>query len=251
MEMRLDKMLSNLGYGSRKQVKQLIRSGEVKVNETIIKKDDFHLDPDKDIVKVSDATVNYKPFVYIMLNKPQGVISATEDQVHTTVVDLIEGYDHYHVFPVGRLDKDTEGLLILTNDTIFSREMTFPSRHAAKKYYCELFNDLDESLIEQFKAGITIDGGYQCKPAILDIIEDKKAYITITEGKFHQIKRMFKAVGNEITFLKRLEMKGLKLDENLQPGAYRELTQEEYDLLEIAKLHESEKFAKQKGQKKS
>ena len=140
---RLDKMLANLGYGSRKEVKLLIRKGHVMINGTIIKKDDFRLDPEKDRVEVDGALVVYKPIVYIMMNKPQGVISATEDKYQPTVVDLLEGYDHYKVFPVGRLDKDTEGLLLLTNDGRLARELLFPSRDAYKTYYARLDADLN------------------------------------------------------------------------------------------------------------
>lgn len=237
--MRLDKMLSNLGYGSRKDVKMLIRKGRVSVNQTIIKKDDFKLEPDIDKVYVDGALVEYKPLVYIMMNKPQGVISATEDKVHQTVVDIIEGYDHYHVYPVGRLDKDTEGLMLLTNDGILARELLFPSKNASKKYYAKLKNAGKLEDIAAFKKGIVIDTGYHCKPASLEYISSNEAYVIITEGKFHQVKKMFEAVGNEVTYLKRLEMKGLILDPTLKPGEYRELTEEEMKILDIKALHEN------------
>ena len=235
--MRLDKMLSNLGYGSRKDVKMIIRKGRVKVNDTIIKKDDFKFDPDKEKVYIDDILVEYKPLVYIMMNKPQGVISATEDKVHKTVVDLIQGYDHYHVHPVGRLDKDTEGLMLLTNDGILTRELLFPSKKAYKLYYAKLKNPRKEGDEQAFLDGIVIDTGYRCQPSELIYLSDYEAHIRITEGKFHQVKKMFEAIDNEVIYLKRLEMKGLKLDPNLKLGEYRELTEEEMDVLGISELH--------------
>ena len=235
--MRLDKMLSNLGYGSRKDVKMIIRKGRVKINDTIIKKDDFKFDPDKEKVYIDDVLVEYKPLVYIMLNKPQGVVSATEDKVHKTVVDLIKGYDHYHVHPVGRLDKDTEGLMLLTNDGILTRELLFPSKKASKLYYAQLKNPKKVGDEELFMNGVTIDTGYRCQPAELTYLSEKEAHVRITEGKFHQVKKMFEAIGNEVVYLKRLEMKGLKLDPNLKLGEYRELTAEEMDVLGISELH--------------
>jgi len=235
--MRLDKMLSNLGYGSRKDVKLIIRKGRVRINNTVIKKDDFKFDPDKEQVFIDDVLVEYKPLVYIMMNKPQGVISATEDKVHKTVVDLIKGYDHYHVHPVGRLDKDTEGLMLLTNDGILTRELLFPSKKTAKIYYAKLKNDRKEGDESAFEEGVTIDTGYRCQPAKLTYLSNREAHVEITEGKFHQVKKMFEAIGNEVVYLKRLEMKGLKLDPSLQPGEYRELNEEEMNVLGISELH--------------
>lgn len=235
--MRLDKMLSNLGYGSRKDVKMIIRKGRVRINDTIIKKDDFKFDPEKEKVYIDDNLVIYKPLVYIMMNKPQGVISATEDKVHKTVVDIIEGYDHYHVHPVGRLDKDTEGLMLLTNDGILTRELLFPSKKASKLYYAKLKNPRKEGDEEAFEKGITIDTGYHCQPAKLTYLSENEAHVVITEGKFHQVKKMFEAIDNQVVYLKRLEMKGLKLDPSLKPGEYRELNEEEMKILGIAELH--------------
>ncbi len=237
--MRLDKMLANLGYGSRKDVKLLIRKGQVQINGVVIKKDDFRLEPEKDEVKVCDELVVYKPLVYIMMNKPQGVISATEDKVHQTVVDLVKGYEHYHIYPVGRLDKDTEGLMLLTNDGILARELLFPSKNASKKYYAKLEKVGKQEDVKRFAEGLVISSGHHCKPAVLEYINEKEAYITITEGKFHQVKLMFEAVGNKVVYLKRLEMKGLKLDPNLKLGEYRELTKEEIEILNIASLHKN------------
>lgn len=237
--MRLDKMLSNLGYGSRKDVKLLIRKGHVKVNGAIIKKDDYRLEPDEDKVYIDDELIIYKPLVYLMMNKPQGVISATEDQVHRTVVDLVSGYEHYHVYPVGRLDKDTEGLMLLTNDGILARELLFPSKKASKLYYAKLKKAGKPQDVIDFKNGIQIDTGYKCQPANLVYLSSHEAQVEIYEGKFHQVKKMFAACDNEVVYLKRLEMKGLKLDPTLKPGEYRELTSEEEEILQIKKLHEN------------
>ena len=233
---RLDKMLANLGYGSRKEVKLLIRKGHVMINGTVIKKDDFRLDPEKDRVEVDGALVVYKPIVYIMMNKPQGVISATEDKYQPTVVDLLEGYDHYKVFPVGRLDKDTEGLLLLTNDGRLARELLFPSRDAYKTYYARLDADLNEADVQHFASGVMIDTGYTCKPAILEIEESTRSHREDHRGQIssgqedvpglRQACHLFKTPGDE----------GVKLDLRLKPGAYRELTKEEEALLGIPEL---------------
>ena len=174
-----------------------------------------------------------------MMNKPQGVISATEDKVHKTVCDIIEGYDHYHVHPVGRLDKDTEGLMLLTNDGILTRELLFPSKKASKLYYARLRLPRNEGDEEAFENGLVIDTGYHCQPAKLTYLSDNEAHVEITEGKFHQVKKMFEAVGNEVVYLKRLEMKGLKLDPTLKPGDYRELTDEEMEILGIPELQKA------------
>lgn len=236
--MRLDKMLSNLGYGSRKEVKLLIRKGHVQVNKTTIKKDDFRLDPEIDQVTVHEQPVIYKPLVYLMMNKPQGVISATKDASMKTVVDLVKGYEHYQIFPVGRLDKDTEGLLLLTNDGILARELLFPDKNAYKKYYVQLAYPGKAEDIEKFASGLTISHDEKCRPARLIYLSEKEAYVYLTEGKFHQVKRMFAAIDNRVVYLKRLEMKGLVLDPQLAPGEYRELSKEEMEILNIRKLHE-------------
>lgn len=236
---RLDKMLATIGFGSRREVKALIRQGRVRINDDIVKKDDYKFDETKANVYVDGTLVTYRPFVYLMMNKPAGVISATEDKVHQTVVDLVHGYDHYKIAPVGRLDKDTEGLLLLTNDGILTRELIFPSKQVAKLYYAKLKQDGEASDIQRFEQGITIDTGYTCKPAKLIYASPREAYITITEGKFHQVKKMFEAVGNQVVYLKRLEMKGLKLDPSLKPGDYRELTEDEMNFLQIQELHQN------------
>lgn len=235
MIMRLDKLLSHCGIGTRKEVKNYIRKGFVKVNFQVVKKDDLKIDLTKDKVEFDGHVIDYKPFVYIMLHKPAGYVSATKDNVHPTVVDLIKGYENYDLFPVGRLDKDTEGLVILTNDGEFSHKLLSPSRQHCKLYYAKINSAVDDSDVQRFKEGIFIDD-YRCFPANLTIISshqhESEVYIEIFEGKFHQIKRMFQSLGKKVIYLKRIQIKSLKLDENLSLGQYRELTDHElFDLM--------------------
>lgn len=229
--MRLDKMLSNLGYGSRKEIKKMAKTGEIIVNGKGISKTDIHIDPQIDRVYVNGERAIYRENIYIMLNKPQGVVSATQDYRDTTVIDIIDkSYHSFEPFPVGRLDKDTEGLLIITNDGKLAHNLLSPKKHVDKKYYVEVSGRLKEDDIIKFDEGIMIDGDYRCKPANLEIIEKaaiSKAYVTISEGKFHQIKKMMLAIGHEVTYLKRLAMGSLKLDESLELGEYRELSEKE------------------------
>ncbi|TWI56907.1 pseudouridine synthase [Halalkalibacter nanhaiisediminis] len=233
--MRIDKLLANMGYGTRKDVKKLLKGGIVRVNDELVKDGKVHVNPKEDSVTVQGELVEYKPFIYLIMNKPQGVISATEDMEHKTVIDLLrEEHFLYEPFPVGRLDKDTEGLLLLTNDGQFSHALMSPKRHVPKTYVAEILGEVNERDIELFKQGVTLEDGYTTKPA--ELIINKQAQVseitlTITEGKYHQVKRMFAAVGKKVTFLKRIKVGELVLDPTLERGAYRELTEEEYDLL--------------------
>lgn len=234
MEMRLDKMLSHYGIGTRKEVKKYIKKGFVKVNSKIVKNDDMKINLTCDIVEYDGQVVIYRPYVYIMLNKPSGYVSATKDNVHLTVVDLVKGYDNYHLFPVGRLDIDTEGLVILTNDGDFAHRLLSPNRHHCKLYYAIIDGIVNENDVLRFQEGIMIDN-YRCFPAQLKIIschDDKsEVYIEIYEGKFHQIKRMVQALDKKVLYLKRVQIKSLKLDDCLSLGQYRELTDNElFDL---------------------
>lgn len=231
--MRLDKFLANSGIGTRKKVKELLKKRLIKVNDEIVKDGKIHVDENEDTVKYKDEIISYKKFVYIMLNKPNGVISATEDKVHKTVIDLLgDEYRTFEVFPVGRLDIDTEGLLLLTNDGVLSHNLLSPNKHVDKKYYVELEKLLTKMDIDKLENGVELKD-FTTKDAKVEIIEngeesDKiRVYITISEGKFHQVKRMFKAVGNEVKYLKRVKMGTLSLDENLKLGEYRELTEDE------------------------
>ncbi|QNR08383.1 pseudouridine synthase [Macrococcoides canis] len=234
--MRLDKFLGNHGFGTRKEVKLLVKRGAVKVNDVLVKKADIKLVPDKDTVTVYDEAVTYEPFVYIMLNKPAGYISSTKDYKDETVLELIDGFDHYDLHPVGRLDKDTEGLLILTNDGQFSHDVLSPKKHVDKTYYARVEGYVTDETVALFKAGVTLDDGYEAMPADLQIVsagDISEIELIIQEGKFHQVKRMFKAVGMTVIYLKRIQMGGLPLDESLKPGAYRKLTLEEINFVKI------------------
>ena len=232
--MRLDRFLANSGVGTRKEVKEILKKRKIKVNDSIITDGSIHIDENKHAVKYEEKEISYKPFIYIMMNKPDGVISSTEDDEHRTVIDLLENkYRTYSVFPIGRLDIDTEGLLILTNDGILTHKLLAPNKHVDKKYYVELKNPVLKSDIEKLENGIELENGFVTKNAKVEVIENSedKVYITITEGKYHQVKRMFKAVNNKVLYLKRVQMGNLKLDDKLKVGKYRELTEKEINIL--------------------
>ncbi|QKE75226.1 rRNA pseudouridine synthase [Arthrobacter citreus] len=233
--MRIDKILSNMGYGSRKEVKSLLKQGVVKVGDNIVKSPKEHVDIEQQVVTVNGEVVEYKKFVYLMMNKPPGVISATEDSEHETVIGLLEYEDIiFEPFPVGRLDKDTEGLLLITNDGHLAHQLLSPKKHVPKKYYATIDGIVTEDDIKAFEKGVTLEDGYLTKPGYLTILKsgaESEIELVIMEGKFHQVKRMFEAVGKTVTYLKRLEMGPLKLDEDLELGEYRELTDEEIDML--------------------
>ncbi|MGE7675574.1 pseudouridine synthase [Lysinibacillus sp. NPDC094403] len=229
--MRLDKLLSNMGYGSRKEVKQLLKQKAVTVDGAYAKDAALQVDPEKQEVSVFGERVIYTEFVYFMMNKPSGVISATEDLRDETVIDLLETSDqHFQPFPVGRLDKDTEGLLLITNDGMLAHNLLSPKKHVPKVYYAQIEGIVTEEDCEKFAQGVELDDGYVTKPGELIILksaQQSEIELTIQEGKFHQVKRMFEAVGKRVTYLKRLSMGSLKLDDSLELGEYRELTDEE------------------------
>lgn len=234
-KLRIDKIISNLGYGTRKEVKELIKAGGVEIDDIITSDPGKLIDPDASTIKVNGKLINFREFVYLMLNKPQGVISATEDKRERTVIDLLS--DDLRVFepaPVGRLDKDTEGLLLLTNDGQLAHKLISPKNHVPKKYYAHIRGLVEESDIKAFEVGIIIDGGYKTMPGHLNLLKQgdiSEVEVIIYEGKYHQIKRMFKARGKEVVYLKRLSMGNLALDEQLKLGEYRELTNDELKLL--------------------
>lgn len=230
--MRLDKYLSHATGLSRNDIKRYVKEKRVKVNQRLVLKSDYPLNLNNDKVYLDNKVIEYKEFVYIMLNKPSGVISATVDKMHKTVIDLVkDAYPNYDVFPMGRLDIDTEGLLILTNDGSLLHKVMNPKKEVYKKYYVETSSDFNESDVHTFLEGMDILDGddklYHTKKAYLEIISANKAFISICEGKFHQIKRMCQHVGKKVTYLKRVEMKSIALDEALKPGEFRELSSDE------------------------
>lgn len=229
--MRLDKLLANMGIGSRKDVKMLLKKKQVTVNEKVVKDSSMHVQPDSDVIKVGGSEIHYRKYIYILMNKARGYISATEDDQEKTVLDLLSAdMRHFKPFPVGRLDKDTEGLLLLTNDGELAHQLTSPKKDIEKTYYAKISGKVTEADAEKFQNGVTLDDGYHTKPAKLHIIQSGEASeieITITEGKYHQVKRMFAAIGKKVTYLKRVKMGELTLDHSLVLGAYRELTETE------------------------
>lgn len=231
--MRLDKYLVMLEIGSRSQVKELIKQNKVIVNGETVSKPDIQIDERNDTINFNGVDLEYQKFYYYMLNKPAGVVSAVSDKVCETVIDLLDVTPQKGLFPVGRLDKDTEGLLLITNDGELSHNLLSPTKHVDKKYYVELNGSLIASDIELFQKGLDIGEKNLTKPAKLEIIDEekKKAYITITEGKYHQVKRMFAAIGLTVTYLKRISMGALVLDEQLKTGEYRKLTIDEIESL--------------------
>lgn len=234
--MRLDKFLSNHGVGSRKDVKAFIKKKVITVNEEVVTKSDIKINPEKDIIKVQGEMIYFEPFIYLMLNKPAGVVSSTHDK-DKTVIDLITGLDHYDLHPVGRLDKDTEGLLIITNDGQFSHDVLSPKKHVNKTYYAKIDGIVTDHTVEQFAQGVTLDDGYHTMPGDLTCLSvdtnnnTSEIELVIQEGKFHQVKRMFEAVSMKVTYLKRIKMGDLSIDSSLKPGEYKKLMQNEINLV--------------------
>ncbi|APH04023.1 pseudouridine synthase [Bacillus weihaiensis] len=237
--MRIDKLLANVGFGTRKEVKKMLKTGVVKVEGEVIKDPKTHVNPEEDTITVNEDIIEYKEFVYLIMNKPAGYLSATEDEYQETVLDLLEMGDAVcQPFPVGRLDKDTEGLLLLTNDGQLSHQLLSPKKHVPKTYYATILGEVTDRDVQVFKTGVELDDGYLTKPAILEILrsgDESEIHVTITEGKYHQVKRMFESVGKKVTYLKRISMGPIRLDEEeLKTGEYRELTEEEIEELRAA-----------------
>lgn len=228
---RLDKVLAHMGLGTRKEAKKLIKERKVEVNGELAQDPGLHVRPGQDRIVVNGEPVEYRQFVYLMLNKPQGVLSATGDESGQVVVDLLSpNYQSFHPFPVGRLDKDTEGLLLLTNDGHLAHRLLSPKKHVPKTYYAIVSGMITQEDVEMFRQGVVLDDGYRTLPGCLKILRsgpESEVELTIYEGKYHQVKRMFQAVGKTVTYLKRIAMGPLTLDNTLKPGEYRELTEEE------------------------
>jgi 16S rRNA pseudouridine516 synthase len=266
---RLDKMLGNLGYGTRSEIKILIKQGAVTVNGKQVKDHGMQINPKQDVVVLDGETIQYRDTVYVLLHKPAGVVSATEDSRDRTVIDLLDaGLTVLSPFPVGRLDKDTEGLLFITNDGKLSHELLSPRKHVPKTYRALVAGEVNKDDAEAFLKGVTLDDNYVTMPAQLYVLartdnngalsadeeqhakemtdaimlvpkQDEPAStnalswieLTIHEGKFHQVKRMFESVGKKVLYLRRIAMGPLQLDSALAPGEWRELTEEEVESL--------------------
>ncbi len=268
---RLDKMLGNLGYGTRSSIKQWVKQGAVRVNGEVVKDHGRQIRPNDDTVVLNGETIRYRDTVYVLLHKPAGVVSATEDMRDRTVIDLLDKeITVLSPFPVGRLDKDTEGLLLITNDGKLSHELLSPRKHVPKTYRALVAGAVGQEDAEAFERGVELDDGYVTMPAQLEVLASLSAAagdsegqmkadkpeaaaemsavldfapsgpnatplswieLTIHEGKFHQVKRMFEAVGKKVLYLRRVAMGPLKLDPGLAPGDWRELTEDEIDSL--------------------
>ena len=226
---RLDKFLCEMEVGTRSQVKDIIKKGQVSINGEVVKKADYKFDETTSKVCVKEREISYQKFYYYMLNKPAGVVSATTDNHDRTVLDLLKDAPGKDLFPVGRLDKDTEGLLLITNDGELSHNLLSPKKHVDKTYLVKTAEVVTSNMIQVLEKGVDIGEEKLTLPAKVKVMEDKEIELTITEGKFHQVKRMLKAVDNEVVYLKRLSMGSLKLDETLDLGKYRSLTEKEVE----------------------
>jgi 16S rRNA pseudouridine516 synthase len=232
---RLDKVLSHVGIGTRKEIKKLVKAGRVRVNDEPATNPGMHVFPFEDQIEVDHQPILYREHIYLMMNKPQGVLSATEDAFQEVVTDLLEPEHRvFSPFPVGRLDKDTEGLLLMTSDGKLAHQLLSPKNHIPKVYVAAIEGEVTENDIHAFQTGITLEDGYTTMPGDLHILHagpQSTVEITIYEGKFHQIKRMFRALGKKVLNLKRIRMGSLELDPDLAPGEYRELTTGELNKL--------------------
>ncbi|WP_409226751.1 pseudouridine synthase [Gudongella sp. SC589] len=232
---RLDKVLANMGVGTRKEVKEMVKAGMVTVNGKVMKASDFKVDVEEDEIICGGKRIRYREFIYLQMNKPKDMVSSTDDPRESTVVELLDDFHrNFRPFPVGRLDKDTEGLLLITNDGKLAHDLLSPKKKVDKAYLARIEGRLTEEHVEEFGRGILLEDGYHTLPAELRIISSgpvSTAEITIQEGKYHQVKRMVGALGMRVSYLKRIRMGPLHLDQSLEPGQYRELTEEEIRLL--------------------
>lgn len=229
--MRLDRFLCELNLGTITQVKKEIKAGLVSVNGVTVLRPEEQVREAADLVCYKGQPCVYEEYVYYLLHKPAGVVSATQDKRDRTVLDLLAGEGRSDLFPVGRLDKDTEGLLLITNDGPLAHALLSPGRHVDKEYECHLAHTFDAHQRELLEQGVDIGEKKKCRPAVVRILAEKKITLTITEGRFHQVKRMLHAVGNEVVYLKRIRMDRLQLEDSLEKGAYRRLTDEEVESL--------------------
>ncbi len=233
---RLDKIIASQGSLSRSEVKKMVKGGRIAVNGTVVKSADIKVDAETAVISIDGKALNYKKHIYIMLNKPQGVISASNDKTQKTVVDLI-GPELFRegLFPAGRLDGDTRGFVLITDDGDFAHRILSPKNHIMKTYHAVLRFPLSEDDIQRFRNGIELADGTLCLEAEVRMLENEAeptAEVRICEGKYHQVKRMFAALGNKVLDLKRVKMGGLFLDESLAEGEYREISKNELELIE-------------------
>ncbi len=236
--LRLDKYLADAGVGTRSQVKQMIRKGQIAINGEPVKKPDQKVDGEKDKIEVMGKEIRYQKYRYLLLHKPSGYVSATEDKKEQTVLSLLPEELRKDLFPVGRLDKDTEGLLLLTNDGALAHRLLSPKKHVNKTYYALVQGRVTDEDQAAFLQGVDIGDEKDTLPAQLEILEaaeESRILLTIQEGRFHQVKRMFEARGKKVVYLKRISMGPLALEEGLKPGDYRELTEEEQEALGLKK----------------
>lgn len=235
---RLDKFLSEMSGWTRSEVKKIVRTGSVTVDGNEVKKPETKIDEKLSIVRVDGRQIKYNKYEYYMLNKPKGFVSATTDREHKTVVDIISSSEKKDLFPVGRLDIDTEGLLLITNDGELAHRLLAPKNHVEKTYYVEVSGILDDADVDAVEKGLDIGEEKNTIPAKMEILKTdiqnniSSCYLTIHEGKFHQVKRMMKKLGKTVTYLKRVSMGSLILDSKLKKGNYRKLTEQEINRIE-------------------
>lgn len=235
MAIRLDKFLSEMGVGTRSEVKKMIRAKQIRVNDEIALKPEMKIDENTDCVYYKEELIRYAAFEYYLFHKPAGCVSATEDNVHKTVMDYLKDTARNDLFPVGRLDIDTEGLLLITNDGALSHELLSPTKHVDKTYYAKIEGRVTEKDVNLFAKGVDIGEESLTRPGKLVVLKSddiSEIELTITEGKFHQVKRMFEAVGKKVCYLKRISMGPLVLPADLKPGEYRPLSNEELEALQ-------------------
>lgn len=234
--MRLDKFLCETAGITRSEAKQAVKKGLVSVNGGIVKSADMKIAEETDAVTLQGKPLSFAEFHYYLLHKPAGVITATEDKTQQTVLDLLNGVPTKNLFPVGRLDKDTEGLLLITDDGELSHKLLSPKKHVDKTYFCLLKNNISEADVKALSEGVDIGDEKPTMPAAVKVLSEKEVELTIREGRFHQVKRMMQAVGNEVLYLKRLSMGPLTLPDDLEKGCFRPLSDREIEQLKQEKL---------------
>ena len=235
---RLDKIISTVTSYSRKEIKKLARQGDIRVNGIVCKTSDIKIDPQHDTIEVLGESIVYSQYVYYMMNKPKGVLSASNDKNAVTVVDILsDELKRKNLFPAGRLDKDTTGLLIITDDGDFAHRMLSPSKKVYKHYIATLEKAVEDSYKERFENGIVLSDGTVCQKAFFEKLSTNRALVKICEGKFHQVKKMFAACDNTVVELQRVQIGELKLDRDLEPGQARKLTQSEKEAIFCSKMY--------------